>query len=405
MKVARNIMKKLSIFLSILLILTQFSIEVAADTEKNTIYVDDDNALGPWDGSLAHPYQFIQEGIDAAGYGDTVFVYGGFYNEQIIIDKTITLQGESRENTIIDGTGLGRLCTIQETNNVMVSGFTFQNVENDAEALYITYSTSCIIEQNRFIQNKGLSIFLGGSNNVVQENEILDNFCESNTIWVTSLDSTLLNNTIKNNMGNAISVFAKNNIITGNIIENNEKNGIDIIDYPSIVNICISGNLIQGNNVGITVAGKTSCHLITHNIISGNKKYGIKFQLLGESTISYNIFEDNPIGLFQYCTADNIILHNTFDSNFIGLQNFGTTYNSYNENNFIKNTIHASFFDHVPRSLYPEGYVFDSWDHNYWDNWKIGLPKPIFGLYCVVLPYCYFDKNPATEPFDIEAEN
>ena len=37
-----------------------------------TIYVDDDNVDGPWDGSQEHPFQHIQDGIDNASDGDTV---------------------------------------------------------------------------------------------------------------------------------------------------------------------------------------------------------------------------------------------------------------------------------------------------------------------------------------------
>jgi len=33
------------------------------------IYVDDDNFLGPWDGTLEHPYQFIRDGVAAADPG------------------------------------------------------------------------------------------------------------------------------------------------------------------------------------------------------------------------------------------------------------------------------------------------------------------------------------------------
>ena len=30
---------------------------------NNTIYVDDDNISGPWDGTSEHPYRFIQQAI------------------------------------------------------------------------------------------------------------------------------------------------------------------------------------------------------------------------------------------------------------------------------------------------------------------------------------------------------
>lgn len=37
-----------------------------------TIYVDDYNTLGPWDGSLDHPYQNITSGLAHASNGNTI---------------------------------------------------------------------------------------------------------------------------------------------------------------------------------------------------------------------------------------------------------------------------------------------------------------------------------------------
>ena len=39
---------------------------------KSIIYVDGNNTAGPWDGTLEHPYQHIQDGVDNASAGDTV---------------------------------------------------------------------------------------------------------------------------------------------------------------------------------------------------------------------------------------------------------------------------------------------------------------------------------------------
>jgi len=57
-------------------------------TMKNgiTIYVDDDNTEGPWDGTKEYPYQSIKDGINNSSSYDTVFVFNGIYNESVNID-------------------------------------------------------------------------------------------------------------------------------------------------------------------------------------------------------------------------------------------------------------------------------------------------------------------------------
>ena len=48
------------------------------------------------------PGESIQDAITAARSGDTIKIAAGTYVEQIIIDKSITLQGASKETTIIE---------------------------------------------------------------------------------------------------------------------------------------------------------------------------------------------------------------------------------------------------------------------------------------------------------------
>jgi len=94
------------IFVCTLMITTAIPLGISADPISRTIYVDDSNTQGPWYGTLEHPYQFIEDGIEHADPYDTVYVFNGIYRGKtttpILIQKPLYLVGESKENTIID---------------------------------------------------------------------------------------------------------------------------------------------------------------------------------------------------------------------------------------------------------------------------------------------------------------
>ncbi len=101
---------------------------------KTIIYVDDDGGSD---------YTTIQEGIDAAKSGDTIFVYNGTYYENIVIEKTITLIGEDKKTTFIDGySDEFNLIIRISANNVKISGFTIQNSKQNY------YSSGIIINKS-----------------------------------------------------------------------------------------------------------------------------------------------------------------------------------------------------------------------------------------------------------------
>lgn len=68
-------------------------------------------------------YSTIQEAINAASLGDTIFVSSRTYNENVVVNKSVSLIGEDMDDTIIDGGKSGSvLCII--VNDVAVSNFT-----------------------------------------------------------------------------------------------------------------------------------------------------------------------------------------------------------------------------------------------------------------------------------------
>ena len=114
------------------------SMAVSAQT---TWYVDDDAPDDPGpgdstvsdpleDGTTAHPFDMVQEGIDAADHGDTVLALAGTYVENInFTGKAIVVRSESgADATVLDGSG-GTVVAFRSNEGLgsVLDGFTVTN--------------------------------------------------------------------------------------------------------------------------------------------------------------------------------------------------------------------------------------------------------------------------------------
>ncbi|MCX6661781.1 MAG: right-handed parallel beta-helix repeat-containing protein [Euryarchaeota archaeon] len=159
-------------------------------TERgSSIYVDDSNTAGPWDGSMEHPYQFIQDGIDHANGGDTVRVLSGRYTENIVIPISLELIGEGKDSTVITGDDFGTVVKII-AEGVTISGFKIthcgSNPNNAGILIHTPYNT---IFNNSIEDNNYYGIYIvEGYNNTIYHNNIVGNTYQAfdalaNSIW------------------------------------------------------------------------------------------------------------------------------------------------------------------------------------------------------------------------------
>jgi parallel beta-helix repeat protein len=199
-------------------------------------------------GSGPGNYSKIQDAVDNASDGDTVFVYDDSapYYESIVINVSIHLIGENRNTTSIEG---GNHAVSIFVNGVTVSGFRISNVGD--------FWNCC-------------GFYVTSQGNNISKNNIINNFRMNGVFLDCASYNTIYGNLIENNRYHGIRLeYASHNVIAYNVIVNNRGYGIYLWESPDNV---LVGNTVKQNFFNGLMLGDQS----------------------GNNTIFHNNFIDNP---------------------------------------------------------------------------------------------------------------
>jgi parallel beta-helix repeat protein len=196
----------------------------------------------------------IEDAINAAAQGDTIYVYNGTYNEHLIVNQTLTITGENKQATIIDASLLNAAVIEIDANNVRISEFTIQNgyegitvtgyngsvisnniiAENQFEGIAIEYCRNSTVSDNSIGHNGWDGVFIVNSSNVVlRRNAIITNNISGVKIE-DSFDITLNSNTLSNNTFYGLSLENSNHAsIVQNTLHMNQNAGVHILNFTS----------------------------------------------------------------------------------------------------------------------------------------------------------------------------
>ena len=346
-------------------------------------------------GGGAGNFTKIQDAINASSDGDTVFVYNGTYYENIVVNKSITLQGENRDNTVIDGNGNNDYLIYILSNNVSFTGFLVQNsgnigillldvtnnnitdniVKNNDDGICLENSKNCIINQNYLFNNGqgsldyNIGLWDNSSNNTIKDNNISD----SRGFGIRIASSS--NNTIsKNNIFNighiGVSVSSgSGNIITDNTIKNSSV--INIYVDSSSGNTITKNHITGNNSVGIFTI-MSSYNNIIYNNISKNGKSALIVLISNYNIISNNEFSYNNNSIVINGSNYNQILHNNISYN---IGDIDVVYTGINLSESYNNTISKNIISNNDDGIH----LLDSSDNNILGN--IIIKNNNYGIY------------------------
>jgi nitrous oxidase accessory protein len=192
----------------------------------------------------------IQEAVAAAKTGDTVYVYNGFYTENIYLDKEISVRSISGrpESNIVTAKNPGDHVFHVIANNVTISGFSINGANDTQKAgIYLENSQGIMISNNKLSSNR-LGIFLNSSTtNMLNLNDISEN--EVGILLNASGDNWIINNQVKMNSLNGISLETSDgNHLMGNILNFNTEYGLMLSN--SSKNLIYNNYFQNSENVG-----------------------------------------------------------------------------------------------------------------------------------------------------------
>lgn len=347
-----------------------------ADTSLRVLNVDTGSA-----------YATIQDALNAGSTlnGHTIQVDVGTYYENVVVNKSVSLVGESVFNTIVDGSALGSAIRIM-ANRVNVSGFTIRNSSYGYSGIFLDHSAGANISKN-IVRNSYNGIYIYSSTEVtVTDNDILGN--EYGIHLYSSGNNNVSNNDASNNMNGIHLDNSSNNTLVGNNLWSNTGNGIYL--YGSYNNTLSNNNASSNYGRGIRLHFSTD-NTLSNNDVSGNR-YGISLYGSGNNVLNGNdaSFNNESGILLQDISDGNIITRNTVSSNLQGIWFIDSGNSAISGNNVSSNQAYGvRFWNSSRNSLFHNNFVNNSgknveqpsntsilnlWDvgaeGNFWDDYQ-----------------------------------
>ena len=195
--------------------------DVSACNYNANANVDDSSCQYFDDFGICDGNNTIQGAIDAASDGDVIYIPSGNYSEALVIDKPLSLHGETISGAAgvtleVSGNTTG-ITIMENTSNVQIDGLTIIGDNSTGSGITIQPGASNITISNNTISN---ILLPGGGNSSPLSYGIL---CWGNTTPVNPpTNINISNNNISNVLGSAISLGTNtaNVTISGNDFSN-----------------------------------------------------------------------------------------------------------------------------------------------------------------------------------------
>ncbi|WP_292471328.1 NosD domain-containing protein [Methanolobus sp.] len=295
------------------------------------------------DDSGGADYTSIQDAVNAATAGDTILVSQGTYNENVDVNKqvTITSKDGAQVTNVVAATGNDHVFDVS-ADGVTIEGINVRGATGRLKAgIYIDSDNNTL--SNNIVSDSVYGIFLYISNNNMLNGNTLDE-TSTGLFLSRATSNTMSNNIISNSVNSAFNArsdgiylyLSNGNTLNDNLVSNNEDITVDS-DYSSYgividrsTSNTLINNIVEKSNTGIEISGSAS-NTLTNNIVN-ECSTGI---FLGGSnnTLTGNTVTRGSTAIYMVEHSNsNTLTNNILESNFIGIRLSGSSDNTLTSN-------------------------------------------------------------------------
>jgi predicted transcriptional regulator/nitrous oxidase accessory protein NosD len=225
-------------------------------------------------------FETISEALEYARDGSTIYVYEGTYEESFTIDKSITLLGEDKDTTIIDGDGAQKVIEVT-ADNVTMKEFTIK------DGVYNIYSDE------------------------TDATDILDCIImdyEYGLYHYKTTDAYIAYNDIKQGDYGIVTFEANNDAIRYNTISYNSVYGAK--DYNSELQNCFNWNYFHHNAIAYYYDPDEDLSVMEFDgNVFENNDVAIKVENASTISISNNTITDSVFGIILAKASPDIAMN------------------------------------------------------------------------------------------------
>jgi nitrous oxidase accessory protein len=310
----------------------------------------------------------VADAVKYAEQGDRLIIPEGIYYENnIIIDKPLTLEGINFP--VIDGKKELNTIIIR-SSGVNIKGISLINSgassSTDYSGLRIESCSDINISGNRFNGNF-FTIYLSNVKNCILRNNIIisdahtESFSGNGIHAWKSNNITIEYNDISGCRDGIYFEFVTNSLIRYNRSHSNLRYGLHFMFSEGNI---YEKNKFESNGAGVAVMYTKNIKMIDNEFTNnwGANAYGLLLKEISNSVIKGNKFIKNTTGIYlEGCNA-LFISGNTISENGWALKILGNCYgDTLIRNNFSRNTFDVSTNSSVSNNIF---------SYNYWDKYK-----------------------------------